>query len=374
MSPRATIMPPSVELREILFFYDGDMDIATVPPTLRGINLRKHIAKQLNLKMHLKQVRLIVLQREDGSWATQDDMATVAGKEIQYPMSIATSLPPTNQTNMFHVRVEIVEEPAKQDAEAEESASDYDTDGGRISSAEEAMEDWNRRLLATSKKRKASNENIQLSKCDKDTTTASFKLMRVSTYTEEPETLPEQYLDAIKAEYRKNVLVWSRPWGLNEQGRRSFIDSVLTNCIAPINEKLLAKAKDDDEYRKQRLELSAEVELKRDGMTAIGKADYVIQRGDRMVVVIEAKRCDMTQAKHQNFAVMETARVLNKRKNKYYRAIKGICTDFQNWTFVSRERRSICMDDTSMIVTKGLELPFNLANIVNKVYGMLTRL
>jgi len=54
----------------------------------------------------------------------------------------------------------------------------------------------------------------------------------------------------------------------------------------------------------------------------------MIKRDARMVVVIEAKRCEMMQAKHHNFVVKETAKILNKQKPKGYRVIKGICTDF----------------------------------------------
>ncbi|KAG1711661.1 hypothetical protein DVH05_008908 [Phytophthora capsici] len=93
-----------------------------------------------------------------------------------------------------------------------------------------------------------------------------------------------------------------------------------------------------------------------------------------MVVVTEAKRCDMTQAKHQNFAVMEAARIQNKHIDIPYRTIKGICTDFQNWVFVSRGRQAICTDATSMTLTNGMERPENFLGIVKKVYGMFTRL
>ncbi|KAG1685754.1 hypothetical protein DVH05_007748 [Phytophthora capsici] len=206
-----------------------------------------------------------------------------------------------------------------------------------------------------------------------------FKFIRITSYEEKPVDPPQVCIDATTTEYQKNVMSWTLPWDLTEKERCAFVESILTDCIASINIKIREERKkgkkvDECLYTERRLELHKEVELKESGMLGVGKADYVIQRNDRMVVVTEAKRCDMTQTKHQNFAVMKADRILNKHVDTPYRTIKGICTDFQNRVFVSRERQAICTDATSITLTNGMELPENFLRIVKKVYGMFTRL
>ncbi|KAG3094709.1 hypothetical protein C6341_g25123 [Phytophthora cactorum] len=288
-------------LRDILFFYEGDIGLVAVSPLTRGFQLRAEIAKQLKLKA--EEVQLLVLQREDGSWANQDDAGKLHGREMRhmYLQTTDAMLPDIGDEDMIHLRVEIAEE-----------EPDSDTDDGNVSTVSEAIVRFNSAFADMA-------EMSEPSKYDKNTATSIFEYKYVGTYTEVPAQLPKQYVEAIKFEYRKN-------W----------------------------------------IELHKDVKLENCGLREVGKASYVILRGDRMVVVTEAKRCDMT--KHENFAVMEAPR------NEQYETLKGICTDFQNWVFVSREKDNICSDSTSMILTNGFKLPENLLTIANKVYGMLVRL
>ncbi|KAG6951742.1 hypothetical protein JG687_00013430 [Phytophthora cactorum] len=299
-------------LRDILFFYEGDIGLVAVSPLTRGFQLRAEIAKQLKLKA--EEVQLLVLQREDGSWANQDDAGKLHGREMRhmYLQTTDAMLPDIGDEDMIHLRVEIAEE-----------EPDSDTDDGNVSTVSEAIVRFNSAFADMA-------VMSEPSKYDKNTATSIFEYKYVGTYTEVPAQLPKQYVEAIKFEYRKNVMSWKLPWDL------------------------------------QWIELHKDVKLENCGLREVGKASYVILRGDRMVVVTEAKRCDMT--KHENFAVMEAPR------NEQYETLKGICTDFQNWVFVSREKDNICSDSTSMILTNGFKLPENLLTIANKVYGMLVRL
>lgn len=360
-------------LRDILFVFRGKLDIVSVAPMLRGVLLRARIAQQLKVE-DACTLRLVVLKRDDGTWADQDDAETAPGRELRYPQPIAPILPPTGDHDMVHLRVEQMPEHKDVGEDGNKEEAVIDSDGEDVSSAEESKEAFNVALRGSMKKRKASS-SFAFSNCDKNTTESIFKFKRVGTYSEAPVELPEHYMRQLKEAYRIKMRSWVMWSDAIEEERRAFINAVLEHCIAPINDQLWDRVKDDEDlYHKQRLELHASVDLKAKGMDGVGKADYVIQRGDRMVVVIEAKRCDITKAKHQNFAVMEASRVINKSKNTSYRTIKGICTDFHSWVFVSREKRSICTDSTSMVLTNGIEVPQNFDNIVNKVYGMLVRL
>ncbi|KAG2847065.1 hypothetical protein PC113_g17853 [Phytophthora cactorum] len=312
-------------LRDILFFYEGDIGLVAVSPLTRGFQLRAEIAKQLKLKA--EEVQLLVLQREDGSWANQDDAGKLHGREMRhmYLQTTDAMLPDIGDEDMIHLRVEIAEE-----------EPDSDTDDGNVSTVSEAIVRFNSAFADMA-------EMSEPSKYDKNTATSIFEYKYVGTYTEVPAQLPKQYVEAIKFEYRKNVMSWKLPWDLAD------------------TERLYGQ-----DLSKQWIELHKDVKLENCGLREVGKASYVILRGDRMVVVTEAKRCDMT--KHENFAVMEAPR------NEQYETLKGICTDFQNWVFVSREKDNICSDSTSMILTNGFKLPENLLTIANKVYGMLVRL
>ncbi|KAG6957515.1 hypothetical protein JG688_00010936 [Phytophthora aleatoria] len=314
-------------LRDILFFYEGDIGLVAVSPLTCGLQLRAEIAKQLKLKA--EEVQLLVLQREDGSWANQDDAGKLPGREMRhvYLQTINAMLPDIGDEDMIHLRVEIAEE-----------EPDSDTDDGNVNTVSEAIARFNSAFADMA-------EMSEPSKYDKNTATSIFEYKYVGTYTEEPAQLPKQYVEAIKFEYRKNVMSWKLPWDLADTERL---------CLSNLS--------------KQWIELHKDVKLENCGLREVGKASYVILRGDRMVVVTEAKRCDMTGAKHENFAVMEAPR------NEQYGTLKGICTDFQNWVFVSREKDNICSDSTSMILTNGFKLPENLLTIANKVYGMLVRL
>ncbi|KAE9118869.1 hypothetical protein PF005_g21424 [Phytophthora fragariae] len=81
---------------------------------------------------------------------------------------------------------------------------------------------------------------------------------------------------------------------------------------------------------------------------ASGTADYVITLGTRMVIVIEAKKCDMEHALRQNFAAMEVAHVLNGKKTQ----------DDKDGT-----------PDT--LDHDPLDFPFDMVPIANRVYTML---
>ncbi|KAL3662378.1 hypothetical protein V7S43_012705 [Phytophthora oleae] len=235
-------------------------------------------------------------------------------RELLYSQRIAPILPAIGENDMVHLRVELQEDTEEEDQEG----MDFE---------------------------KYSGDSI-------------FKL-------------PEAYMAALKATYRTNqdALVA----GLEGRHRRGA-PSAYQRRVCPLNETIFEHVEGDEyEYQKQRLTLEASIELKDKVMDGVGKADYLIQYKDRMVVVTVAKHCDIIRAKHQNFAVMEAARILNEKKI-HYQTIKGICTDLQTWVFVSRQKGAICTDQTSLVVDNGIEVPMNFESIVNKVYGMLVRL
>jgi hypothetical protein len=99
-------MTASDGLRDIIYVYGGRLRVISVPPSLRGMQLRDRIAAEL-LIQPVKRVKLIVLKRPDGYWANQDDATTVPGHELRYPQIITYVLPDTGEDDMVHLRVEL---------------------------------------------------------------------------------------------------------------------------------------------------------------------------------------------------------------------------------------------------------------------------
>ncbi|OWY94572.1 hypothetical protein PHMEG_00035656 [Phytophthora megakarya] len=361
-APLAVVCKPTATdaTRDILYVYEGELHVIAVSPKTRGISLRSMIVQQLGLKLRPAAIRLIVLRKEDGTWANQDDADTTFGVELRYPLPISKLLPQLGEdSDMIHLRVESV---------ARRRSTPKD---GNLNTAEEAVNRYNE---AMSKKRKATEQTVPFSKCDKTTTDDLHKYITTDKYTQQAEKLPVQYVSDIKRDYAKNIKARGVPWDLSEHDRHVFIESVLVTCINAAQDQIDGEFTDPEERKQNSLTIRSEYEIKDAALAGVGKADWVIKKGNRMVVVIEAMRCDVTYAKYQNIAAMETARCVNKMIRNSWQSIKGICTDFQSWVFVSRDNKSVCMDDTSVVISNTPELPYNLLNIANKVYGMLVHL
>ncbi|GMF46140.1 unnamed protein product [Phytophthora fragariaefolia] len=286
-----------------------------------------------DLQLKAAEIRLVVLRKEEGGWATQDDADDVPGTEMRYPQQVEYVLPPLiANSDLVHLRVEPA--PPRRRRRASKSGP---TEDGNWSSLEGSNDHLNEPL---NKKRKA-DESVPFSKCDQNTTDALLKFQKVSTYVQQEGGLPGSYVNAIDQDPHQR-----------EAARKAGL------------ERLPARAPGA---------LYTEAEIKAKGITGVGKADYVVKRGDKLVVVIEAKRTDVTQAKHQNLAAMEAVRCTNKAGKPVYSTIKGICTDFQTWVFLSRESGSICSDRVCVLPgnDSDFSVPGNLHTVVRKVYGML---
>ncbi|GMF43130.1 unnamed protein product [Phytophthora fragariaefolia] len=177
----------------------------------------------------------------------------------------------------------------------------------------------------------------------------------------------------LRAKYREQVLATGELWRKNEASRRMFIDHILTTCIAA--------NKENDKSKADLLCVPVKKVDSSDG-EATGTADYVVTMGSRMVIVIEAKKCDMEHALRQNFAAMEVARVLNgKRRHQDsqdggWHDIQGICMDYQNWIFVKRSSKEFATKHMSCRTPETLDhdpldFPSDMIPIANRVYTKL---
>jgi hypothetical protein len=92
-----------------------------------------------------------------------------------------------------------------------------------------------------------------------------------------------------------------------------------------------------------------------------------------MMVIIEAKKCDIEKGKHQTLALMEALRYINKKANRKWSSIKAICTDFQSWLFI--ERGATTLRTSNMGVgynsKKENDFPEDIVPICEMQYAML---
>lgn len=346
---KMAIAQPENEI-EVAFVFDGVVDIVSVGISARCTVLRAAIAK--SIEKNARTVRLFVLSRPDGTWPDERTISSTEGIEIQYTRSVGDFLTPSASATSVHFRAELSTDDSKTNPEKENEAG--------ASDLETSLSEYNS-VCEKSRKRKARAQKLTFSSFDsKDIDTLYKKVKRVK-YTQTTRELPTQYADAMVGEYERRVEACGEPWLQSESQRRIFINSVLVNCVAAANKESTEK-----------LSLTTERELREDDIDGTGKADYIISKGDRMVVVIEAKKCDIGQGQEQNFAAMEAARIINRKTDATWHSIQGICTDFQNWVFIRRDSGILQTDHESTRVTT--EFSEDMKRIAAKVYGMLLEL
>ncbi|KAE8953771.1 hypothetical protein PR002_g32276, partial [Phytophthora rubi] len=232
-----------------------------------------------------------------------------------------------------------LEEAAAQ-AEAFDIEDKTDTESGSTSSHATTVTKLNS-AFTKCRKRKATSQSVGYSSCNAEFMEEMTADLKKTKYKQEDLELPAAYLKQLKTKYR------------------SLVDGDKTKADLFLNYE---KRVDDPE------------------VDASGTADYVITLDTRMVIVIEAKKCNMEHALRQNFAAMEVARVLNGKKTQDdkdgWRDIQGICTDYQNWIFVKRTstefatKHMVCRTPDTLDHDP-LDFPFDMVPIANRVYTML---
>ncbi|KAE9128842.1 hypothetical protein PF005_g5185 [Phytophthora fragariae] len=137
----------------------GNIRVFAVDPAIRGATLRNFIVAQLKLTARLSAIRLVVLKRNDNTWADQADAVRVREAVMWYPLHIAGMLPElTASSDMIHVRVEVASKLRSESADENNSL------------AEEAVGIVNDNV---GRKRKAIDRAVAFSSCDQTTCTST---------------------------------------------------------------------------------------------------------------------------------------------------------------------------------------------------------
>ena len=115
------------------------------------------------------------------------------------------------------------------------------------------------------------------------------------------------------------------------------------------------------------VQIKVEEELTGKNVKANGRFEFMLQRGDKRVCIVEAKKDDMDQGRAQCLIGCEVASDLDD-----LRIVYGIVTTFESWTFLKSGDDKIERDRTTLLVREGVVEPASLKEIAGKIYAMLS--
>ncbi|RLN06285.1 hypothetical protein BBJ28_00026893 [Nothophytophthora sp. Chile5] len=355
----AEAAPPSAATHvNLVFLYKGRVDTCqAVDKTSTAMSLRLLAKQALSLRAHPADIRLFSLRRGDGSWPDEDEALNVEGAELLYPRRIARLFPNLGEEeNEVHFRVEVKGGEEDETPGSDESVSD-------VESCKKAVND----AIKFSNKRRACSETLPCHKFDEETVKNMYRNKKIKQikYKQREEALPEELMQAIRAQYATVYKALGPFVDKNEAGKRAYINTILFPCVAYVNDHCGFTGND-------LLVVDMEVQLLTDGFNATARADYVVSKGDRNMIIVEAKNADITKGTLQTKATMEAARVANKQLERDWRTIRAICTDMQNWTFLERQSGVVRYESKyNGVEQDSPEFPEQLWRMVRKLYAML---
>jgi hypothetical protein len=115
------------------------------------------------------------------------------------------------------------------------------------------------------------------------------------------------------------------------------------------------------------VKIKVEEDLKGNYVKANGHFEFMLERNDKRVCIVEAKKEDMEQGLAQSLIGCEVASDVDNLRTVY-----GIVTTFIQWTFLKSCDDIIERDDTSLLVEEGVVDSASLRKIAGKIYAMLS--
>ena len=177
----------------------------------------------------------------------------------------------------------------------------------------------------------------------------------IHDYTQGVKALP-----AAKFEYLNELLAMtSTILGDIEDGN----EAQRLHLIFPI--LLVVCTQFDGDLRQVRIKV--EEKLTGKNVKANGRFEFMVQRGDKRVCIVEAKNEDMGQGRAQCLIGCEVASDLDD-----LRIVYGIVTTFESWTFWRSSDDKIERDHMTLSFEKGVVGADSLKKIAGKIYAMLS--
>ena len=113
--------------------------------------------------------------------------------------------------------------------------------------------------------------------------------------------------------------------------------------------------------------IKVEEELTGKNVKANGHFEFMLERGNKRVCIVEAKKEDMEQGLAQSLIGCEVASDVDD-----LRVVYGIVTTFISWTFLKSSDDKIERDDDTLDFHEGIAEPASLRKIAEKIYAMLS--
>lgn len=340
------------ENMELAFLYQGTIYFCEdLHPQMRCGHLRDRVMKAASIKCeNAAHIKIFSLFDEKlKTWPEESVATSIQGREIRYTTPVSEVFPQWQELGRVHYRAVLI-------TPSDVASGDASIPGD--SSLDQVVETYNQVCERSRKRKSESTGKLAFSKFERADIDSLYSKVKRIKYEQETKEMPASYMDHLKREFEFRISTLGEPWTSSESQRRIFINSVLIACVAAANAQSA-----------EALSIDTEVELIHNDVDGTGKADYVISKGDHMVIVIEAKKCDIGQGQTQNFAAMEAARIINGKNNSSWHSIQGICTDFQNWVFIRRNESELSLDHDSTKISS--TFTDDMLRIASKVYGML---
>lgn len=353
--------------------------LTNVDASARVAVLRQPLVKKIEqlfvVTLRPPELRLRTLVQDGDKWPLEEDASTAASRPIKVTNKIATEFPGAGGEGEVQLLVDFTE-PAPQETSHLDTevppppvvavGSDKDVDDAVASFNDGCVKvvGAKRRLSEHDEPERLEYKNMTFSDFTETRIQRVFRGIEATDYVQESTPLPPKLEAGIREAYQDLVTSSAAPWlQESEAQKRRYIDAVLTKSVVAVNTASPTK---------ERLFLRPEYAIESKGLLATGSADWVVTRGKRMLVVIEAKQSNIKQGQYQ---LMEAARIQNKRLDKNLDSIKAIITDFQNWMFVERSTGLVRKEELGAGIPVDKEaFPNTLIPICERVYHVLLNL
>nr|KAE8933468.1 hypothetical protein PF009_g16537 [Phytophthora fragariae] len=377
-SPPSAVPGASVDLAYVC---RGVVDVLEgIDTQSRVSNLRKDLCNALKETFDLDvvpaQVSLKTFVKVDGEWPAEADAEGATTRATVIGNSIATEFEGAGAEGRVHLLVEVSDEeevvveeekkPAakKPTTKAEEYQRDVESDMARFNKG------CVKRVATRTRKASTDDDDVidahvPFSEMTEFQYKCIYKGVTINDkHVNETTPLPKDIMDGIRDDYARYIITRGAPWEQNEAQRRAYIASGLDRCIFAVNTAFPVK---------EEMKLLAEYPIDCDGLRAGGNANWVVKRGDRMLIVIEAKQCDLRKGRYQLLAMMEALRICNKKLDDPVHTLNGICADFQNWLFADNDGDVMNTEITGCEMF-GDVFPESIVKICERVYHIMLNL
>ena len=115
------------------------------------------------------------------------------------------------------------------------------------------------------------------------------------------------------------------------------------------------------------VKISFEEDLIGKNVRATGHFEFTLQRGDKRICIVEAKKDDMDKGLAQILIGCEVASDVSKN-----RVVYGIVTSLSDWTFLRSCDDKIEKHEVTMLIRNNAVDPDSLKEIIGKIYAMLS--